>query len=142
MKCCGRSNYNDYAYQGKFPPSCCDDTNNCRQETVYKRGCKTTFVDFWDRNSDIIKYSGLVIAAIEVSFQVYHLSQYLPLEAVIPWDTIFSAASKTINYSDRHTSLNINTQHISFKNEILLMLMITGLNIKLIFNLKHGIYCA
>lgn len=66
MECCGRSSYADYSYQGFFPPSCCKDTNNCRSDTVYRRGCKGAFVDFWDRNSDIIKYSGLVIAAIEV----------------------------------------------------------------------------
>ncbi|XP_037717872.1 23 kDa integral membrane protein [Drosophila subpulchrella] len=65
MKCCGRNNYSDYSFQGKFPASCCDNTNNCSQGTVYKRGCKDAFVDFWDGNSEIIKYSGLVIAAIE-----------------------------------------------------------------------------
>ncbi|KAH8267078.1 hypothetical protein KR018_001716 [Drosophila ironensis] len=65
MECCGRSGYSDYSFQGYFPPSCCKDTNNCRSDTVFRRGCKAAFVDFWDRNSDIIKYAGLVIAAIE-----------------------------------------------------------------------------
>ncbi|XP_068147118.1 23 kDa integral membrane protein [Drosophila tropicalis] len=65
MECCGRNNFSDYAFQGYFPPSCCKDTNNCRQETVYRRGCKAAFVEFWDRNSDILKWSGLVVAAIE-----------------------------------------------------------------------------
>ncbi|XP_030374897.1 23 kDa integral membrane protein [Scaptodrosophila lebanonensis] len=65
MECCGRNQYTDYQFQGYFPPSCCKDTNNCRVETVYRRGCKQAFREFWDRNSDIIKYTGLVIAAIE-----------------------------------------------------------------------------
>ncbi|KAH8370685.1 hypothetical protein KR093_004679 [Drosophila rubida] len=65
MKCCGRSSFTDYAFQGYFPPSCCEDPNNCRQETVFRRGCKHVFVESWDRNSDIIKFTGLIIAAIE-----------------------------------------------------------------------------
>lgn len=69
MECCGRSGFTDYTFQGFFPPSCCRDTNNCRVETVNRRGCKQAFVEYWDRNSDIIKYTGLVIAAIEVSFE-------------------------------------------------------------------------
>lgn len=76
MECCGRTGYTDYSFQGFFPPSCCRDTNNCRTETVYRRGCKQAFVDYWDRNSDIIKYTGLVIAAIEVSYDHQHRSIY------------------------------------------------------------------
>ncbi|XP_034478383.1 23 kDa integral membrane protein [Drosophila innubila] len=65
MECCGRSSFTDYAFQGYFPPSCCRDPNHCGPESVYRRGCKEAFVDYWDRNSTAIKYSGLVIAAIE-----------------------------------------------------------------------------
>jgi len=65
MECCGKNSYLDYTFQGYFPPSCCKDPNACRIETVYRRGCKQAFVEFWDKNSDIIKYAGLVIAAIE-----------------------------------------------------------------------------
>lgn len=68
MECCGRSNYEDYRYQGYFPPSCCKESQNCHSETVYKKGCKQAFVDFWDKNADIIKYAGLAIAAIEVCY--------------------------------------------------------------------------
>ncbi|XP_067632593.1 23 kDa integral membrane protein-like [Eurosta solidaginis] len=64
MECCGKNSYVDYSFQGYYPPSCCKDSN-CRIENVYRRGCKQTFVDFWDKNSDIIKYVGLIIAAIE-----------------------------------------------------------------------------
>ncbi|XP_016978736.1 23 kDa integral membrane protein [Drosophila rhopaloa] len=65
MKCCGRLGYTDYSGQGRFPPSCCKDTNRCTQETMYKKGCKAAFVEFWDTYSDVIKYAGLVIAGIE-----------------------------------------------------------------------------
>ncbi|XP_053967320.1 23 kDa integral membrane protein-like [Anastrepha ludens] len=64
MECCGKNSYVDYSFQGYYPPSCCKD-NSCRIENVYRKGCKQAFVDFWDKNSDIIKYAGLVIAAIE-----------------------------------------------------------------------------
>ncbi|XP_017474774.1 PREDICTED: 23 kDa integral membrane protein [Rhagoletis zephyria] len=64
MECCGKNSYVDYSFQGYYPPSCCKD-NSCRIENVYRRGCKQAFVDFWDKNSDIIKYAGLVVAAIE-----------------------------------------------------------------------------
>lgn len=66
MECCGKNSYFDYSFQGYYPPSCCK-ANNCNIENVYRRGCKQTFVDFWDKNSDVIKYAGLVVAAIEVS---------------------------------------------------------------------------
>ncbi|XP_050322871.1 23 kDa integral membrane protein [Bactrocera neohumeralis] len=64
MECCGKNSYIDYSFQGYFPPSCCKD-NRCSIENVYRRGCKQAFVDFWDKNSDVIKYAGLVVAAIE-----------------------------------------------------------------------------
>lgn len=64
MECCGKNSYFDYSFQGYYPPSCCK-ANNCNIENVYRRGCKQTFVDFWDKNSDVIKYAGLVVAAIE-----------------------------------------------------------------------------
>ncbi|XP_014102876.2 23 kDa integral membrane protein [Bactrocera oleae] len=64
MECCGKNSYIDYSFQGYYPPSCCKG-NNCNIENVYRRGCKQAFVDFWDKNSDIIKYAGLVVAAIE-----------------------------------------------------------------------------
>lgn len=73
MECCGKSSFEDYRYQGYFPPSCCKDAQNCRYETVFKKGCKQAFIDFWDKNADIIKYAGLVIAGIEVCF---HASQF------------------------------------------------------------------
>ncbi|XP_055920657.1 23 kDa integral membrane protein-like [Eupeodes corollae] len=63
--CCGKNDYRDYTYQGFFPTTCCDDKNNCNSETVYKQGCKMAFRNFWDKNSDMIKYVGLIIAAIE-----------------------------------------------------------------------------
>lgn len=65
MECCGRNSYLDYSRFGTIPPSCCKDPNNCNPATVFHRGCKKAFVDFWDRNSDIIKYAGLIVAAIE-----------------------------------------------------------------------------
>ena len=71
MECCGKDSYNDYNFQGYFPQSCCKDPHNCRAETVYPIGCKRAFVNFWDKNSDIIKYSGLVIAAIEFAGFVF-----------------------------------------------------------------------
>lgn len=67
MECCGRMSYTDYQYQGQFPASCCKDPHNCRYETVFKRGCKEAFVEFWGKNADIIKFAGLIIAAIEVT---------------------------------------------------------------------------
>ena len=67
MECCGRTDYNDYRFKGFFPNSCCKTAEpSCRFETVFKKGCKEAFVEFWDKNADIIKYAGLVIAAIEV----------------------------------------------------------------------------
>lgn len=66
MECCGRGGRDDYHFQGYYPPSCCKDPRQCNDSTAYKVGCKQAFVDFWDRNADIIKYAGLVIAAIEV----------------------------------------------------------------------------
>lgn len=66
MECCGKRGYSDYSYQGYFPESCCKE-RQCRVENVYKVGCQKAFHDFWDTNSDIIKYAGLAIAAIEVS---------------------------------------------------------------------------
>ncbi|CAD7015439.1 23 kDa integral membrane protein [Ceratitis capitata] len=64
MECCGKNSYLDYSFQGYYPPSCCKGSN-CSIENVYRRGCKQAFVDFWDRNSDVIKYAGLLIAAVE-----------------------------------------------------------------------------
>lgn len=66
MECCGRTNYMDYSFKGYFPTSCCKNPQDCRYETVFKKGCKEAFVGFWDKNADIIKFAGLVIAAIEV----------------------------------------------------------------------------
>ncbi|XP_061402422.1 23 kDa integral membrane protein-like isoform X2 [Musca vetustissima] len=65
MECCGRSGRDDYHFQGYYPPSCCKDVRQCNDSTAFRVGCKQAFVDFWDRNADIIKYAGLVIAAIE-----------------------------------------------------------------------------
>ncbi|KAL5287323.1 hypothetical protein ACFFRR_008306 [Megaselia abdita] len=65
FKCCGNRDYRDYTYQGFVPATCCEDASRCSVETAYKNGCKQTFVRFWDKNSDIIKYAGLIIAAIE-----------------------------------------------------------------------------
>lgn len=65
MECCGKESYADYSFQGYFPKSCCKDPGNCRAENVFRIGCKRAFVDFWDKNSKIIKYAGLIIAAIE-----------------------------------------------------------------------------
>lgn len=70
MECCGKTDYTDYRYKGFFPASCCK-TQDCRYETVFKRGCKEAFVKFWDQNADIIKYAGLVIAAIEFAGFVF-----------------------------------------------------------------------
>lgn len=95
MECCGRSGFTDYTFQGFFPPSCCRDTNNCRVETVNRRGCKQAFVEYWDRNSDIIKYTGLVIAAIEVSFE--ELSSY-QLELIPLTDGFFLSFSLWASY--------------------------------------------
>ncbi|XP_011181480.1 23 kDa integral membrane protein [Zeugodacus cucurbitae] len=64
MECCGKNSYIDYSFQGYYPPSCCKGSH-CGTDNVYRRGCKQAFVDFWDRNSDVIKYAGLVVAAIE-----------------------------------------------------------------------------
>jgi len=71
MECCGKNSYLDYAFQGYYPPSCCKEPNACSDMTVYKKGCKQRFVDFWDTNSDIIKYAGLVVAAIEFAGFVF-----------------------------------------------------------------------
>lgn len=67
FKCCGNRDYRDYTYQGFVPATCCENPGHCSVENAYKNGCKSTFVNFWDKNSDIIKYAGLIIAAIEVS---------------------------------------------------------------------------
>uniref|UniRef100_T1GVF5 Uncharacterized protein n=1 Tax=Megaselia scalaris TaxID=36166 RepID=T1GVF5_MEGSC len=65
FKCCGNRDYRDYTYQGFVPATCCENPGHCSVENAYKNGCKSTFVNFWDKNSDIIKYAGLIIAAIE-----------------------------------------------------------------------------
>lgn len=70
MECCGRTSYMDYSFKGYFPTSCCKNAQDCRYETVFKTGCKEAFVSFWDKNADIIKYAGLIIAAIEVNWNI------------------------------------------------------------------------
>lgn len=69
MECCGKDSFLDYTSHGYFlPQSCCKDTRfgeRCGLDNVYRVGCKRAFVNFWDKNSDIIKYTGLIIAAIE-----------------------------------------------------------------------------
>lgn len=67
FKCCGNRDFRDYTYQGFVPATCCENASRCSGDTAYKNGCKQTFVRFWDKNSEIIKYTGLLIAAIEVS---------------------------------------------------------------------------
>lgn len=66
MECCGRQGPNDYSFKGYYPTSCCKNPQDCRYETIFKIGCKEAFVGFWDKNADVIKYIGLIIAAIEV----------------------------------------------------------------------------
>ncbi|XP_054738361.1 CD63 antigen [Anastrepha obliqua] len=71
FKCCGKTSYADYINAGKsVPVSCCGslDATSC-SEDVYKTkpGCVDEFVDFWATNTNIIRYAGIAVAAIELA---------------------------------------------------------------------------
>ncbi|CAD7015438.1 23 kDa integral membrane protein [Ceratitis capitata] len=71
FKCCGKTDYRDYTSAGvAVPVSCCGslDATSC-PASIYetKPGCKTEFVDFWATNTNIIRYAGIAVAAIELA---------------------------------------------------------------------------
>ncbi|EDW74140.1 uncharacterized protein Dwil_GK21772 [Drosophila willistoni] len=67
FKCCGRSSYADYTV---VPASCCGykDTSRTCESTIYteREGCREKFVDFWASNTDLIRWSSLIIALCEL----------------------------------------------------------------------------
>ncbi|XP_017474773.1 PREDICTED: 23 kDa integral membrane protein-like [Rhagoletis zephyria] len=71
FKCCGKTSSADYTSAGKdVPVSCCGslDATTC-PASVYltKPGCADAFVDFWATNTNIIRYAGIAVAAIELA---------------------------------------------------------------------------
>ncbi|XP_067634362.1 CD63 antigen-like [Eurosta solidaginis] len=70
FQCCGKNSYKDYDNDSVvIPVSCCGsvDIQTC-PASIYetKPGCIKEFVGFWSTNMDIIRYAGLVVAAIEL----------------------------------------------------------------------------
>ncbi|XP_016957919.1 CD63 antigen [Drosophila biarmipes] len=69
FNCCGNSGYTDYA-STTVPASCCgykDRSRTC-EATIYTQrpGCRAEFVDFWASNTDLIRWSSLIIALFEL----------------------------------------------------------------------------
>nr|XP_014102768.1 CD63 antigen [Bactrocera oleae] len=71
FKCCGKSNYTDYITADKdVPVSCCGslDIKECPADVYQtKPGCTAEFVGFWATNTNIIRYAGIAVAAIELA---------------------------------------------------------------------------
>jgi len=67
FKCCGNAGYTDYT---TVPASCCgytDRSQTCEAAIYTQRpGCQAEFVDFWASNTDIIRWSSLIIALFEL----------------------------------------------------------------------------
>ncbi|XP_039956553.1 CD63 antigen [Bactrocera neohumeralis] len=71
FKCCGKTSYNDYISAGKdVPVSCCGslDATVCTADVYQtKPGCTAEFVGFWQTNTNIIRFAGIAVAAIELA---------------------------------------------------------------------------
>jgi len=67
FSCCGNTGYQQYE---TVPSSCCgykDRTKVCEAEIYSQRpGCRQEFVDFWASNTDLIRWSSLIIALFEL----------------------------------------------------------------------------
>lgn len=61
----------DYLLAGEnIPNSCCGSmaTTCSKVDAMTNPGCSRAFGKFWEKNIDIIRYAGLGVAAVEVSF--------------------------------------------------------------------------
>ncbi|KAM8711875.1 hypothetical protein ACLKA7_012390 [Drosophila subpalustris] len=67
FKCCGKEGFADY--NGNVPASCCgyaDRSRTCEQAIYTTRPpCRREFYDFWASNTDLIRWSSLIIALFE-----------------------------------------------------------------------------
>ncbi|XP_001360174.1 23 kDa integral membrane protein [Drosophila persimilis] len=68
FKCCGNTGYQQY--ESSVPASCCGykDRNQVCEAAIYTQrlGCNGEFVDFWASNTDLIRWSSLIIALFEL----------------------------------------------------------------------------
>lgn len=73
MKCCGNTNYTDYALQNNLPKSCCglepDSQTPCTDghEGLIKQGCKSEIGSAIDLVNKVLGFFGLFIVIILVS---------------------------------------------------------------------------
>ncbi|XP_030387516.1 23 kDa integral membrane protein-like [Scaptodrosophila lebanonensis] len=69
FNCCGNSGYEDY-YYGTVPGTCCgytDRTKTCPASIYMTReGCNQNFVNFWESNTDIMRWAGIGICIFEL----------------------------------------------------------------------------
>ncbi|XP_017031084.1 23 kDa integral membrane protein-like [Drosophila kikkawai] len=78
FNCCGNEGYGDYGTE--VPASCCGYTDRSQQceASIYtlRPSCKTEFVDFWSSNMNIIRWSSIIIALIELGISAvsFHLA--------------------------------------------------------------------
>ncbi|KAH8285367.1 hypothetical protein KR054_008184 [Drosophila jambulina] len=68
FNCCGNWGYEDYG--NAVPASCCGYSDRSQQcdASIYtlRPGCKKEFVDFWSSNMDIVRWSSMGIALLEL----------------------------------------------------------------------------
>ncbi|XP_068147112.1 23 kDa integral membrane protein-like [Drosophila tropicalis] len=69
FNCCGDISYLDYGNQ-TIPGTCCGNTNRtatCSSDVyVFKQGCSEKMTEFWEDNTNIIRWSGLGICIFEL----------------------------------------------------------------------------
>uniref|UniRef100_A0A1A9VHV2 Tetraspanin n=1 Tax=Glossina austeni TaxID=7395 RepID=A0A1A9VHV2_GLOAU len=80
FNCCGVYGYKDYNVT-RVPPSCCNlEILTCSAERYEKLpGCREEFLNYWDTNLQIILYSSLGIAAVQLTCIVIGILKYVVL---------------------------------------------------------------